>query len=55
MTDQVVETGVIKDVQNDNWVYGVPVAPWAQPTLLLFTDSNIVQFTDDAVLAFEDY
>ena len=28
MADQVVETGVIKDAQNDNWVKGVPVTSW---------------------------
>ena len=28
MADQIVETGVIKSVQNDNWVKGVAGTPW---------------------------
>ena len=56
-TQEIPSSGgdYIENVEESSWQKGVCPPEWAQPTVLLFTDGSIIQFTDDVVLAFEDY
>lgn len=56
MDQPINERGdVIKNAQPDSWQKGACPPEWAQPTLLVFSGDDVLQFSDSKVLAFTEY
>ena len=57
MADQVIngDTDIIQNVVASSWQRGACPPEWAEPTVLLFSDNNLLQFSDGAILAFKEY